>query len=123
MTQWIRATAARSLRKALKGGSGGSDGPVRATSAARMGAGGALDHDRPVRRGLPGVALAEVALEAFKEISPAVGADDEYVAPVVLVPFAAEIAERAKRIQGTGDDRLRYSKNPRQTAHRMRAGS
>jgi hypothetical protein len=34
-----------------------------------------------------------VALEPFKKICPAAGPNDEDVASIVLIPFAAEIAE------------------------------
>ena len=86
-----------------------------------MGVGGGLADDRPVCRGAA-VALAEVALEPFKEICPVAGADDEHVAPVVLVSFAAEIAERAERIQGASDDRLGYAEHPGKAAHGVRTG-
>src|SRR5690242_21941045 len=112
--------SARSLRKALKCGSGRSDGPVSAKSSALVGVCGGLPDDRPVGRGTA-VALAEVALEPFKKFCPAVGADDEHVAPIVLVPFAAEIAERTERIQGARHDRLGYAENLGQTADRVRS--
>ena len=50
--------------------------------------------------------FADVALEAFKEFCPVAGSDDEHVAAVVLIAFAAQLAQRAKRVQGTSDDRL-----------------
>ena len=39
---------------------------------------------------------AEEALEAFKEIGPVTGMDDEHIAAVVLVAFAPQIAEAAQ---------------------------
>src|SRR3712207_7786924 len=63
-------------------------------------------------------ALAEVALEAFKKFRPVAGSDDEYVSAVVLVAFAAQIAERAERVQGASDDRLRYAEHLGKPAHR-----
>src|SRR4029079_4476568 len=84
--------------------------------------GGRLSDDRTVRRGAAVAALAEVALEPFKKICPAVGADDEHVAAVVLVPLAAQIAECAERIQGASDHRLRYAENAGKAANRVRTG-
>src|SRR6476469_6651709 len=112
--------SARSLRYALTVGSGSRDGPVRPNPLTLVGVGRGLSDDWPVGRAVA-VAFAEVALEAFKKICPAAGADDEHVAAVVLVPLAAQIAERAERIQGAGDDRLRNSQHARQAADGMRA--
>jgi hypothetical protein len=61
-------------------------------------------------------------LEAFKEIRPVLCPDDEHVSAVVLVPFAAQIAEAAKRVQGARDDRLGNSKHLCQPTNRVRAG-
>ena len=68
------------------------------------------------------VALAEVALEAFKEICPVAGPDDEHVAAVVLIAFAAQIAEGAKRVQGASHHRFGYPEDFGETADRMRPG-
>src|SRR5215210_7542023 len=104
MTRSASAQSARSRRNALNRGSGGFDGPVSAKPSALVGEGRA--DDRPVGRRDPIAALAEVALEAFKEICPVAGPDDEHVATVVLIAFAAEIAECPERVQGASDDRL-----------------
>ena len=85
-----------------------------------MGEGGRLADDRPVGRG-GAVAFAEVALEAFKEFRPVAGPDDEHVAAVVLVSFAAQIAECAKRVQGAGHDRLGNAEDLGEPADRVRA--
>jgi hypothetical protein len=45
--------------------------------------------------------------EDVKKFCPAAGPHNENVAAVVLVALAAEIAEAAKRIQGTSNDRFR----------------
>src|SRR3954451_5104379 len=100
-------------------GSSASVGPVSAKSSALMGVGWCLADDWPVRGGAA-VALADVALEPFKKVCPVAGADDEHVAPVVLVSFAAQIAERAERIQGASDHRLRNSKHPGKAADGVR---
>jgi chemotaxis regulatin CheY-phosphate phosphatase CheZ len=65
---------------------------------------------------------AEEALEAFKEIGPVTGADDEYIAAVVLIALAPQIAEAAQGIQGARDDRLRYAENSGKAAHRVGPG-
>src|SRR4051794_6604060 len=113
--------SARSLRKALKTRSGGSDGPESANSSALVGVCWRLADDRPVRRGGP-IALAEVALEALKKICPVAGADDEHIAAIVLVPLAAQIAERSQRVQGASHDWLRDPEHSCEAADRMRSG-
>src|SRR4029079_19443107 len=100
-------------------GSGGFDGPLSEMLSPLVSVGVGLADDRPMGRSTA-VALAEVAFEAFKKIRPVVGPDDEHVAPVVLVPLAAEIAERAERIQGASDDRLRNPEHARKSADGMR---
>jgi len=67
-------------------------------------------------------ALAEVAFEPFKEIGPVAGADDKHIAAVVLIAFAPEIAECAKRVQGASDHRLGHPQGLGKTADRVRAG-
>src|SRR4030095_498387 len=105
MTRPASEMSARSLRKALNRGSGGSDGPARVNCSALMCVGWRLADDWPVTRGAA-FALAEVALKSFKKFGPAVGSDDEDISAVVLVPLPPQIAEASKRVQGARDDRL-----------------
>src|SRR5437764_15029322 len=111
MTRPASATSARSLRKALWLGSGRSDGPESENCSALVGVGRGLADDRPVG-GRADVPLPEVALEPFKKVCPAAGSDDEHVPAVVLVSFAAQIAERPERVQGASDHRLGHSEHP-----------
>src|SRR4051812_31943170 len=79
----------------------------------------------PVRGGTaPGGAflLLDIAFEAVKEILPYAGLGDEDVAAVRLVADPAQIAERAKGVQGARDHRLRDAEDVGEPAHRMRAG-
>jgi hypothetical protein len=68
------------------------------------------------------LAAPDVTLEAFKEFRPAAGPDDEHVAAVVLISFAAQIAERTQGIQGAGNDGLGDSKDTGEAADGMGAG-
>jgi hypothetical protein len=103
----------------LTAGSGGEDLPESAKSAVREGRG--LSDDGPVLRS-DAVAFAEIAFETFKEIRPVACPHDEHVAAVVLISFAAQITERAQRIQGASDDRLRNAKHLGETPDGMRSG-
>jgi hypothetical protein len=60
--------------------------------------------------------MLEIAFETFKEFLP------RDVAAIGLVADAAQIAERAERVQGTGDDRLGHPQDVGQPPHRVRAG-
>src|SRR5918993_1522876 len=105
-----------SLRQALRRGSSRTEGPSRVIRLS------VLEQDAPFPgRGSPARAflLLDVAFEALKEILPHAGLRDEYVAPVGLVAHAAQIAERAQRIQGARDHRLGNAQYVGETAHRM----
>ena len=115
--------SARSLRKAWNRGSGWLDGPGRPNGSALVREdGGPFLGGRPVEVGRDPFFLAEVEPEAFKKFGPAVGPHHEDVAAVVLVSFAAELAEPAERIQGASDDRLRNPEKAGQAAHGVGAG-
>src|SRR4029078_11565577 len=86
-------------------GSGRSSDPLSEKLSPLVGEGRRLSDDRPVVSAAV-VPFAELALEAFKKFCPVVSADDKHIAAVVLIPFTAQIAERAKRIQGAGTDWL-----------------
>src|ERR1700761_2872064 len=71
--------------------------------------------------GSPPLLAGDEASEAFKEFCSPAGARHEDVAAIPLVPFAAQIAEAAQRIQGACDHGLRYAENGGEPAYRMRA--
>ena len=58
----------------------------------------------------------------FKKLLPYAGLGDEDVAAVALVADAAQIAERAQRIQGARDHGLRHAEHMGEAADRMRPG-
>src|SRR6478609_2433250 len=113
-----RPMSARSWRQAWIRASTGRDGPSRKKCLSVL-------EDEPVFARGPSlwVRLLEIAFETFKKILPRIGLRDEDVASVALVANPAQIAERAKRIQGARDHRLRYVEQLGQTAHRVRPGS
>lgn len=104
----------------MKLGSGGLERPPSAKLLTLVRVGRLLSDDRPVR-GDP-VALAEVSFEPFKKICPVAGADDENIAAVVLITFAAQITEGAQGVQGAGDDGLGHAKHLGEAADRMGPG-
>jgi hypothetical protein len=55
--------------------------------------------------------LLDILLEAFKEFLSRAGFRDEHVAAVRLVTHAAQIAERAERVQGARDYRLGHAQD------------
>src|SRR6185436_1504076 len=93
-----RAMSARSLRQAWMRSSIGRDGPSSRKLSSVL-------EDESVLAG--GAALRagrfEVPVEAFKKILAPAGLRDKDVAPVGLVADAAQIAERAERVQGARD--------------------
>ena len=66
--------------------------------------------------------MPKAAVRNFKESGPVIGANDEHGAAVVLVTFAAQIAESAKAIQGARHDRLGNAEQTGEAAHRVRPG-
>src|SRR5215210_8080095 len=111
--------SAMSLRQAWRRGSRRTEGP---SSVIRL---SVLEEDAPFpRRAAAARAflLLDIAFEALKEILPHAGLGDEYVAAVRLVAHAAQIAERAKRIQGARDHRLGNAQYVGEAAHRMGSG-
>ncbi len=88
------------LAVGVVGGSGWVDGPTSGAARRCLSDGvGELAEGRPpvcVAAFAATLAAPDVALEAFKEIRPAAGPHDEHVSSVVLISFAAQIAERAK---------------------------
>src|SRR5688572_19996905 len=98
-------------------GSSGSEGPVRLNRSA------VLENESSFSGGLSaGAVMLEIAFKTFKEFLPSAGLGDENVATVGLVAHAAQIAERAERIQGAGDDRLGNAENVREAADGVRTG-
>src|SRR3954447_15516243 len=111
--------SAMSLRQALRRGSRVTDRPWRAKCLA------VLEEESSFPGGAASPAgallLLDVAFEALKELLPYAGLGDEYVAAVRLVAHAAQIAERAQRVQGARDHRLGHAENMGEAAHRVRA--
>src|SRR3954464_7256710 len=114
--------SAMSLRHALSRGSRVTDGPWSAKCLT------VLEEDSPFPGGAAAAAgagaflLFDVAFEALKELLPYAGLGDEDIAAVRLVAHAAQIAERAQRIQGARDHRFRDPQYMGETAHRVGAG-
>src|SRR3954469_6775903 len=110
--------SAMSLRHALSRGSSVTDGPSSAKCLT------VLEEDSPFPGGAAAAAgaflLLDVAFEALKELLPYAGLGDEDVAAIRLVAHAAQIAERAQRVQGARDHGLRHAQNVGEAAHRMR---
>src|SRR5687768_2493693 len=97
-------------------GSRVSEGPVRLNRSA------VLEDESPFSGGLSaGAVMLEIAFETFKEFLPSAGLGDEDIAAIGLVADAAQIAERAERIQGAGDDRLGHAQDVGQPPYRVRA--
>src|SRR3546814_7651011 len=103
--------SARSWRWAWVRGSSAPRGP---TSAKVL---------RGSRADVGQVPVVDKMAELFKKICPFRRAGDEDVTFVAVVALAAQIAQRAKSIQGAGHNRLRNVETARQTAHRMGAGA
>src|SRR4029079_2747351 len=112
-----RPMSARSLRQAWMRESTGRDGPFRMKCLSVL-------EDEPVFARGPslGARLLAIAFETFKKVLPRIGLGDEDVASVALVTNPAQIAERAKRIQGARDHGLRYAKQLGEAAHGVRPG-
>src|SRR3954469_22604302 len=114
--------SAMSLRHALSRGSSVTDGPSSAKCLT------VLEEDSPFPGGAAATAgagaflLLDVAFEALKELLPYAGLGDEDVAAIRLVAHAAQIAERAQRVQGARDHRLGHPQDVGEAPHRMRAG-
>src|SRR5688572_22252589 len=108
--------SAISLRQAWRRGSSRTDGP--SSEILRS----VLEEDAPfLGRAAAARAflLLDIAFEALKELLSYAGLSDEDIAAVRLVAHAAQIAERAQRIQGARDHRLGNSQNVGEAAHRM----
>src|SRR5688500_8493825 len=110
------AMSARSYRKAWTRGSSGREGPVRLKRSAVL-----KDEAAFPCRLSAGAVMLEIAFETFKEFLPSAGLGDEDVAAIGLVADAAQIAERAERVQGAGDDRLGHSQDVGESPYRVRA--
>src|SRR3954469_5550384 len=112
--------SAMSLRHALSRGSSVTDGPSSAKCLT------VLEEDSPFPGGAAAAAgaflLLDIAFEALKELLPYAGLGDEDVAAVRLVADPAQIAERAKGIQGARDHRLGHAEQLGEAAHRVRSG-
>src|SRR3954467_5074718 len=112
--------SAMSLRQALRRGSRVTDRPWRAKCLA------VLEEESSFPGGAASPAgallLLDVAFEALKELLPYAGLGDEDIAAVRLVAHAAQIAERAQRIQGARDDGLGYAQYMGEAAHGVGAG-
>src|SRR5215212_8713084 len=113
--------SAMSLRQACSRGSRRTEGP---SSDIRL---SVLEEDSPfLARAAASRAgaflLLDIAFEALKEFLPYAGLSDEDIAAVRLVAHAAQIAERAQRIQGARDHRLRDAEYMGEASHRVRTG-
>jgi hypothetical protein len=114
----------------------GSEDPIRQThvgQVATYGIDAGIDGaERPFREKrlrvgpagdwLTDVPASEEMPELCKKLCPFSGTRNEDVAFVGIVALAAQIAERAQSIQGSGNYGLRDVQRPRQSADRMRAG-
>src|SRR5215212_12058447 len=113
--------SAMSLRQACSRGSRRTEGP---SSDIRL---SVLEEDSPfLARAAASRAgaflLLDIAFEALKEFLPYAGLSDEDIAAVRLVAHAAQIAERAQRIQGARDHRLRDAQYVSEAADGVGAG-
>src|SRR3954462_13062089 len=113
--------SAMSLRQAWSRGSRRTEGPSREMRRS------VLEEDSPflgraAAAGAGAFLLLDVAFEALKEFLPYAGLGDADIAAVRLVAHAAQIAERAQRIQGARDDGLGYAQYVGEAAHRVGAG-
>src|SRR4051812_11636683 len=114
--------SAMSLRHALSRGSSVTDGPSSAKCLTVLEEEPSFLGGAAATAGAGAFLLLDVAFEALKELLPYAGLGDEDIAAVRLVAHAAQIAERAQRVQGARDHRLRHAENVGEAAHRMRPG-
>src|SRR3954470_8256869 len=114
--------SAMSRRQALRRGSSVTDGPSSAKCLTVLEEEPSFLGGAAATAGAGAFLLLDVAFEALKEFLPYAGLGDEDIAAVRLVAHAAQIAERAQRIQGARDHRLRYAQYMGETAHGVGAG-
>src|SRR4051812_18005390 len=111
--------SAMSLRHALSRGSSVTDGPWSAKCLTVLEEEPSFLGGAAASAGAGAFLLLDVAFEALKELLPYAGLGDEDVAAIRLVAHAAQIAERAQRVQGARDHRLGHAEDVGEAAHRM----